>query len=449
MNIFSLLRKKFNDTKRMFIMKEMTYIILGAGSRGKNYAKNITRYAGDRAKLVGVAEPLDERREYMRQTYDIPAENCVLDWTELLDRPKMADAVIISMQDRMHYEPAMKAISLGYHLLLEKPMAPTPKQCMDIARAAEEQGVHVIVGHVLRYTPFFNALKRLIDDGRIGAVMNIIHTEGVGHIHQSHSYVRGNWHVEEESTPMLLAKSCHDIDILQWLVGKEFKRVQSFGTLSHFRPENRPEGAPDRCIDGCPHSETCHYNAVKIYLEDQKQSHFRTVAAKAVQNPSDERVLQALRETDYGRCVYAMNNNVVDHQTVNIEFEDDVYAVFTMSAFNKGGRSIRIMGTKGELSANMKDPNVTIYEFATNTTSTVSVDEYSANETITGGHGGGDGGISRAFVELLTENKTTVSVCSGTVSAKNHLAAFAAEASRRTGTVVDVAEYETAVLESK
>ena len=424
-------------------MKEMTYIILGAGSRGKNYAKNITLCGGDRAKLVGVAEPIDERREFVRTTYNVPEENCVHDWTELLSRPKMADAVIISMQDRMHYEPAMKAISLGYHLLLEKPMAPTPEQCMEIARAAEEKGVHVVVGHVLRYTPFFGALKRLIDSGRIGKVMNIIHVEGVGNIHQSHSYVRGNWHVEEDSTPMLLAKSCHDIDILQWLVDKSFKRVQSFGTLSHFCAKNRPEGAPDRCIDGCPHGDTCFYNAVKIYLEDQSQRHFRTVATGAVQNPSDERVEQALRESDYGRCVYAMNNDVVDHQTVNIEFEDDVYATFTMSAFNQGGRSIRIMGTRGELSANMKDPEFTIYDFATRKTSTVAVSDFSEDESITGGHGGGDGGISRAFVELLTENKSSVSVCSGIVSAKNHLAAFAAEESRVRGTVVDVKEYES------
>ncbi|MBR2019737.1 MAG: Gfo/Idh/MocA family oxidoreductase [Clostridia bacterium] len=426
-------------------MKEMTYIILGAGSRGKNYAKNITLCGGDRAKLVGVAEPLEERREYMRTTYNVPAENCVLDWTELLSRPKMADAVVISMQDRMHYEPAMKAISLGYHLLLEKPMAPTPEECVEIARAAEEKGVHVIVGHVLRYTPFFNALKNLINSGRIGNVMNIIHIEGVGHIHQSHSFVRGNWHVEGESAPMLLAKSCHDIDILQWLVDKQFKRVQSFGSLSHFCPENRPEGAPDRCLDGCPHADDCCYNAKTVYIDlpAKRNSHFRTVAANAVQNPSDERVMQALRETDYGRCVYAMNNDVVDHQTVNIEFEDDVYATFTMSAFNQGGRSIRIMGTKGELSANMKDPEITIYDFATRKTSTVAVSDFSENESITGGHGGGDGGISRAFVELLTENKSSDSISSGIVSAKNHLAVFAAEESRVRGTVVDVKEYES------
>ncbi len=421
--------------------KKVSVIVLGAGSRGSRYAQ-YANLAPDKMEIVGVAEPIEARREFMRTTYNIPAENCVTDWTELLFRPKMADAVIIAMQDQMHYEPAMKAIALGYHILLEKPMAPTPAQCLAIGKAAEEKGVHVIVCHVLRYTPFFGALKRLIDEDRIGKVMNIIHTEGVGNIHQSHSYVRGNWHVEANSTPMLLAKSCHDIDILQWLVGKSFKRIQSFGTLSHFCAKNRPEGAPTRCIEGCPHGETCYYNAVKLYLDDKKNAWFRGAATGMPGNPSDELVEKALRESDYGKCVYALDNDVVDHQTVNMEFEDDVYAVFTMSAFNKGGRSVRIMGTKGELSAQMGKSDISIYNFATKAYETVALTDLVADESIIGGHGGGDGGIISSFCELLSEGTVTTSVCSAMTSARNHVAVFAAEQSRRAGTVVDVTVYE-------
>lgn len=423
-------------------MEQFTFIVLGAGSRGKGYAKNSLLQNG-RMKLVGVAEPIDERREFMRTTYGIPEENCVHDWTELiLDRPKMADVAVISMQDQLHYEPAMRAIEKGYHLLLEKPMAPTPKECLDIALAAEKKGVHVVVGHVLRYTPFFCAIKSIIDSGRIGKVMNIIHTEGVGNIHQSHSYVRGNWHVEEKSTPMLLAKSCHDIDILQWLVGKDIKRVQSFGMLSHFCEANRPEGAPERCIQGCPHADTCFYNAVKLYYDDKKHSHFRCAATGAAQNPPDELVEKALWESDYGKCVYALDNNVVDHQTVNIEFEDDILAVFTMSAFNKGGRSIRIMGTKGELSASMKDTEITIYDFATKQYVKEPLSVYMEDETILGGHGGGDAGITKAFCELIADGKKSISIGDGMISAENHIAVFAAEKSRRTGSVVSIEEYK-------
>ena len=422
-------------------MKKVSFIVLGAGQRGNAYAKYAAEHP-ERMEIVGVAEPIDERRNTFKKKYNVPEENCVLDWTELLNRPKMADCAIISMQDQMHYEPAMKAIELGYHILLEKPMATTPEECMAIGRAAEKKGVHVIVCHVLRYAIFYTALKKLLDDGRIGRVMNIIHTEGVGNVHQSHSFVRGNWHNEGESAPMLLAKSCHDLDILQWLVGKDFKRIQSFGTLSHFCAANRPEGAPDRCIDGCPHADTCFYNAIKLYYDAKNNRWFRTAATNTTENPSDELVEKALRESDYGRCVYAMNNDVVDHQTVNIEFEDDILVTFTMSAFNKGGRSIRVMGTKGEISGQADTGIFSIYDFATKKTTEESCHDVVVDESINGGHGGGDGGIIKGFCDLVADGTVTKSICSALISAQNHVAVFAAEKSRRTGTVVNVKEYQ-------
>ncbi len=422
-------------------MKKVSFIVLGAGQRGNAYSK----YAAtnpDRMEIVGVAEPIDERRNAFREKYNIPEENCALDWKELLARPKMADCAIISMQDQMHYEPAMKAIELGYHLLLEKPMATTPEECMAIARAAEKKGVHVIVCHVLRYAPFYTALKTLLDNGRIGKVMNIIHTEGVGNVHQSHSFVRGNWHNEADSAPMLLAKSCHDLDILQWLIGKDFRRIQSFGTLSHFCAANRPEGAPDRCIDGCPHADTCFYNAIRLYYDNKTNSWFRTAATNTTVNPPDEVVEKALRESDYGRCVYAMDNDVVDHQTVNIEFEDDVLVTFTMSAFNQGGRSIRVMGTKGEISGDPSNGIFRIYDFGTRETVEESCYDIAMDENITGGHGGGDSRTIKSFCDLIADGTVTKSICSAMISAQNHVAVFAAEKSRRTGTVVDVQKYQ-------
>ena len=414
-------------------MKKVSFIILGCGNRANAYSKYALAEP-DKMEIVGIAEPVDSRRNAFK----------VNDWRELLERPKMADAVMITMQDRMHFEPAMMAIEKGYHLLLEKPMAATPEECMQIAEAAEKKGVFVIIGHVLRYAPFFRAIKKLVDDGKIGEITNITHTEGVGNVHQSHSYVRGNWHVEANSAPMLLAKSCHDFDILQWIVGKEFKRVQSFGSLKHFCKENKPEGAPKRCIEGCPHGDTCPYNAVKLYLDDKKNSWFRTAATMTPTflNATDEEVEKALRETPSGYCVYDSDNDVVDHQTVNMEFENDIIATFTMSAFNKGGRKINVMGTKGELSGHAGIGDIEVYTYADKKTEVIKSSELLQDDSILGGHGGGDSRLIKALVELIGNGQTSVSYCSALVSAKNHVAVFAAEEARKTGTVVDVAEFE-------
>ena len=424
-------------------MKKVSFIVLGAGNRGHAYSKYAEKNP-DKMEIVGVADPVEARRLSFKEKFNIPEENVVCDWKELLERPKMADAVMITTQDQMHFEPAMMAIEKGYHLLLEKPMAPTPEQCVKLAKAAEEKGVYVIIGHVLRYAPFFCALKKLIDDGRIGKVTNINHTEGIGNVHFSHSYARGNWHIEGESTPILLAKSCHDIDILQWLVSKEYKRIQSFGNLSHFCKADKPEGAPKRCIEGCPHGDTCPYNSVKLYLDDKNNSWFRNAATMAslYTVATDEEVEKALNETSYGYCVYDSDNDVLDRQTVNIEFEDGILATFTMSAFNRGGRKITVMGTEGEMYGEAKSGDIEIYTYRDKKTEVVKSSDIMQDESILGGHGGGDARLIKALVELIASGNTSVSYCSAMTSAKNHLAAYAAEESRHTSTVVDVAEYE-------
>ena len=236
-------------------MEKLKVILIGAGNRGTTYARLGGKNCPE-VELVGVADPDPIRRNYLRDLFSLDESVCFNSWEDILALPKMADAAIIATQDQLHFEPAMKAISLGYHLLLEKPAAPTPEECLAIAQAANQKGVEVIVCHVLRFTPFFTTLKRLIEEGRVGRVINMIHTEAVGNIHQSHSYVRGNWRNTKESTPMILAKSCHDIDILQWLLGKRCTRLQSFGSLSYFCKENKPDGAPEYCVQGCPAEDT-------------------------------------------------------------------------------------------------------------------------------------------------------------------------------------------------
>ena len=214
-------------------MKQISVIVIGAGNRGRGYSK-IMGTMPDQYKIVGVAEPVESKRKGMQKQFGIPDEGCFCDWRDILDRPKMADLAVISTLDADHYAPAMKAIELGYDILLEKPVAPTADECRDIANAAEKKGVRVLVCHVLRYTDFFKKVRSIVMSGKLGKVVSVDHVEGIGDLHFSHSYVRGNWHSEKETSPMLLAKSCHDLDILQWILDKKCKKVHSFGSLTYF-----------------------------------------------------------------------------------------------------------------------------------------------------------------------------------------------------------------------
>lgn len=423
-------------------MKTYSVIIIGAGNRGSNYSRKLDALR-DKYNVVAVAEPVEGRRNYVKDMFNLPEEMCFTAWEDILSRPKMADIAIIATMDENHYKPAMKAIELGYNLLLEKPVAPTPEQCADIAKAAKEKGVEVLVCHVLRYTPFYNRVKEIVLSGMLGDIVSVIGVEAVGNEHQSHSYVRGNWHSEAETTPMLLAKSCHDLDIIQWLVDKPCLRVSSFGSLTHFTEENAPEGSPVRCIDGgCPVEATCPYNCRKLYYDAKDNAWFRKAATRGIAKeylPTDEEVMTALKTTDFGLCVYHANNDVVDHQVVNMEFEGGITASFTMNAFNKGGRYIRLFGTKGELYANMSDTEITVYTFEDKQYHTFSVTK--TEESILGGHGGGDQGIVAELHDYLSGNYTGYCAANIQVSVQNHMIGFAAEKARHEGTVEDVQKY--------
>jgi len=420
-------------------MKIYSAIIIGAGNRGSKYSELMGK-CPDKFKVVAVAEPVKGRRESVAQLHNIPNEMCFNSWVDILNKPKMADFAVISTLDDMHYEPAMKAIELGYNILLEKPVAQTAQECADIALAAKAKGVKVLVCHVLRYSPFFKQVKQLLMDGIIGDVMSVVHVEAVGNVHQSHSYVRGNWHSAAETTPMLLAKSCHDIDIIQWLLDKPCKKVQSFGRLSYFRSENAPKGAPIRCIDGgCPIEETCPYNCKKLYYDDKKNTWFRGACTKGIAKtdiPTDDEVMTALQTTDYGLCVYQANNDVVDHQVVNMEFADGITASFTMNAFNQGGRYIRIFGTKGELTAYARGSEILVYTFEDRKQHTIQI--ASMDESIVSGHGGGDYGIVKELYEYLSDTYTGFCAADIDISVKNHLIGFAAEKARDLSTVEDI-----------
>lgn len=412
-------------------------ILIGAGNRGQTY----TQYMQDeRFQVVAVAEPIAERREFIRQRHNIPEELCLRSWEELLEKPKFADVAIISTMDRDHFAPALAAIQKKYDLLLEKPVCPTPQECLKLRKAAKENGVKVLVCHVLRYAPFFGKVKSLIDQGYVGKIMCIEHNECVGHIHQSHSFVRGNWGNSERSSFMLLQKCCHDMDMLQWLVGSRCKKVQSFGSLSYFRKENAPEDAPDYCIEGCPKAEECHYNAVKIYLQNEENLWGREAATQK-KFPSNEAVAEALRTTQYGKCVFKCDNDVVDHQVVNLEFENGVTVAFNMSAFTYGGRFIRIMGTEGELVGSSQKDTLEYFCFRTGEHTQIPIHDVVLGNTIAEGHGGGDQGIINVLYRYLTEDYNGDLLSEIDISVENHMIAFAAEKSRLEGTVVDLEQY--------
>lgn len=418
-------------------MKKLTAIVLGYGNRGATYASYALDHP-EQLEIVAVADPAEKRREYAKNAHKLPDERVFSEWRKMAELPKMADFAIISLQDRLHYEAALAMIDKGYSLLLEKPMAETPEACARITEAARKKGVKVIVCHVLRFTNFWKTLKDIIDSGAIGTVMDINHMENVGNVHQSHSFVRGNWNNSNTSTPMILAKCCHDTDILQWLIGKPCKKVQSFGSLTYFTKENKPEGAPKRCIEGCPHGDTCFYNAVKLYYDDKENTWFRSVAANTTTNPDDEAVLEALKNGPYGRCVFDCDNNVVDHQVVNMEFEGGTTATLTMNAFNKGGRFIRVFGTAGEITMG-EEGFFDVYSFATRETTHVSYEN--RGDSIVSGHGGGDTGIMVDLMNYFGEDIASKSVCALEMSYLSHLIAFAAEESRVKGTVIDMEAY--------
>ena len=247
-------------------MAPVSLIVVGAGQRGAGYARWVRRHP-ERSTVVAVAEPSQVRRSRLAAEHGIAPGNTAADWQDLAGRGKLADAVLICTQDRMHAEPAEAFAALGYHIMLEKPMAPDEAGCRRIVAAVEKAGVMLAVGHVMRYTPYTRTVKEIADSGLLGDIMSVQHLEPVGFWHQAHSYVRGNWRRSDLATTMLMAKSCHDLDWLQYVLGRAPLRVSSFGSLTHFTAANRPPGAADRCVacsvePDCPYSASRHYGAL-------------------------------------------------------------------------------------------------------------------------------------------------------------------------------------------
>ena len=419
----------------------ITAIIVGAGNRGMTYSQ-FSQEHPDRLQIVGVADTRAWNRQYMIDTYHLSPENVASDWKELASREKMADAVIICTQDAMHADPAVAFTRRGYAMLLEKPMAPNEADCHRIIQAVKENGILFGVCHVMRYTRYTQMLKAIIDSGAIGEVISLEHLEPVGYWHQAHSFVRGHWRNEKESSPMLLAKSCHDLDWIRYMVGNPCRSLSSFGSLMHFKKSVKPDeaGIAMRCLD-CSYEPKCPYSARKIYLGRLMAGDMGWPVSVINPEPSLENITEALEKGPYGRCVYECDNDVVDHQIVNMVFENGATACFTMTAFNKqANRKTRIFGTRGEIYGDGE--KIEVYDFLTDQTQmidtgAVSSDAGGKGEPL-GGHGGGDYGLMDHFVAAVAENNPSLILTGPDESLETHRMVFAAERARLGNLVVDM-----------
>jgi len=305
----------------------MRAIMVGAGNRGlRTYGRYAELYP-HKIKFVGVAEPDPVRRKRFSEIHHIGSGDQYASWEELLSKPQLCEAAFICTQDRMHFRPTLAALEKGYHVLLEKPMSQDPVECIRMAEWAEEKDRLLVIGHVLRFTAFFSTIKRIVDAGKIGDIVSIQHSENIGYWHFAHSFVRGNWRKTAESSPMILTKCCHDMDILLWLLdGRSCVKLSSFGSLRHFHWGNAPEGSTERCTDGCSAEKDCPYSALKVYLGTPggpwyarglhpvtRESLGRLKAVVSHDTGSTE-VMEALRTGPYGRCVYRCDNDVADNQ---------------------------------------------------------------------------------------------------------------------------------------
>lgn len=411
----------------------MKVVLIGAGQRGRIYADYIIEKG--LGTIVAVAEPNAARRKAVGEELGIREDLCFQTDGELWELGKIANAAIIASLDRDHYAQVMRALEIGYDILLEKPISPNPKECREIQRKANELGRKIVVCHVLRYTPFFSTLKKILDSGELGRIVSIQHNENIGNFHMAHSFVRGNWRCQESASSLIMQKSCHDMDILTWLIGSKAKTIASFGNLSYFKEENAPEGSSDRCCT-CIVRDTCRFSAYKAYMPVRGE----WPATVLSEGQSGEQLEKAIVEGAYGRCVYRCDNDVCDHQVTIIEYENQVTVSFNLSAFtNKMCRTIKIMCEEGEIRGSDGENRIEITHFASNQKD--AIEQEVIYPAITqGGHGGGDTGIAEDFVEFMN-GCTNDSRSSIDQSVESHYMSCAAEKSRLTGEVIYMRDF--------
>ncbi len=431
--------------------KAMKVAIAGLGGRGKDIYAKSAKLHPDKMEIVAIADIDPEKVELVAREYHVPKEGCFSSAEEMLKQEKLADAMIIATQDRQHVGHATAALEKGYHLLLEKPISPDLDECRKLAEVAKRCKKEVVVCHVLRYTPIYQKVKELLDSGVIGDVVSIMASENVGWYHQAHSFVRGNWANSKETSPMILQKCCHDMDLYLWLAGKTCESLTSYGDTYLFKKEKAPEVCAKRCMDGCGVKEECPFDAEKIYLDNKvfgyrKGNRIWPLDVLVPAGPTEEKVLSAVKNGRYGQCVYHCNNNVVDHQVVNLRMTDGTTMSFTMCGFTPEiSRYARFMGTRGEIRVEMtgiaEDCEISIRKFECDMP-VETIDVASLSDDFSG-HGGGDDRMVVEFLDIISGEKEESSyVTSLNRSLESHYCALAAEYSRtHDGCPVKIAEF--------
>ena len=422
--------------------KIITVSIIGVGARGgEAYGRYIAKKS-DCFHITNLCDKNAERLEKYGTAFGVPETHRFLREEDFF-KEKRSDLLIVSTLDRQHMRMAKIGLALGYDILLEKPISDNPIEISELVADAKKFGRTIMVCHVLRYTAMMRKLKQILESGAIGKLIAIDQTENVGFWHAAHSYVRGNWRRSEDTTPMIMAKCCHDLDLIKNFIGSRCSTVSSMGSLSFFKRENRPEGASDRCTK-CKFMETCPYSAKKIYIDMWKQPFGSPENAWPMNVITDEfplteeKLFRAIETGPYGRCVFDCDNNVVDNQTVIMHFENGVSATLKMEAFVKdGGRIIRMFGSEGELLLDENADKIILKKFFGENT------EWKISELTDDleGHGGGDHRMIDQLYEVLANGDSSVDT-SIEHSAESHYMAIAAEVSRLAGgALVEVAPY--------
>lgn len=417
--------------------KPLTLAGCGCGSRTRTYM-SLAAEMPDKYRIVAGSDPVPERVAAVRDMSGNPEFQSFSSFDELLARPRLADVLIIGTQDADHYKPAKRAMELGYHLLLEKPAATTLEDVLDLERIATERQRRVLLGFVLRYTNFYRKVRSLIESGRLGKVITFNLNEGAGAWHQVHSFVRGHWSRSATSTPMILAKCSHDLDLMVWLFGARCAAVNSYGRLSHFHSCNAPAGAPARCTDGCPVGDTCDYNA-RLYTGKHKG--WLSMVMDGWKTVTDDQIIDWLRISPWGRCAYRCDNDVPDHQVLAMDFEGGITGTFTMTAFDDG-RHLEIHGTKAVLKGGESLRKLTGSDLALIPHHGGEIERFDTRAEEKGykGHGGGDQGLMEALYEEMSRPDSAAMTSSIQQSVESHYMGFAAEISRRENRAVRLAE---------
>lgn len=425
--------------------RPITAIIVGAGHRSFVYSE-LAKTNPEMLKIVGVADPNPIRRKKAMDYFGFKEDMCFENAEELAKKGKLADTVINGTMDEQHLETAVPLLDAGYDMLLEKPFAPNEEEMRQIVNCAKKNNSKVMICHVLRYTPFYYAIKERIVNGEIGDIINIQTTEHVSYHHLSTSYIRGKWANSDKChTSMLLAKCCHDLDIIMWMMSEtKPKQISSFGGKFQFKPENAPKEAGTICMKDCPLVDTCVYSTKRLYIDHPDRWAFYVWdALEGKKNISIEDKIALMKsDNPYARCIYKCDNNVVDHQSVLINFESGATGTHNMVGGSaEPRREIHIIGTKGEIFGNFEESKFTVLKIDPSPDAhneECDVEEVDLRVTgdmvgAYGGHGGGDERLAADFVKFIRGEKPSLACTSIFDSVAGHLSVYLADKSRENG----------------